>query len=411
MTRALTYPQAAFGIALSQLRHDRLRTVLAVVGVALAVLSTTLLASVGFGVVDTGQQKFDQSGRDLWITGGPVEIAPGTVGGFQSSLTDAHGLAENISAQPGVKTAVPMSFQTLYVGADRSDLRTVLAVGVPAGASRSVSIQGGRGFSGSEHYSGGAYNGSLSRELIVSPQVRERMGLDVGDDVHVGGTLVGARDRQYEVVGVSSTFTQFLGAPTVVLPLAELQTLTRTAHQDRAALITVDVREDASVSAVESDLQAAYPEYDVRTNQEQLRTVLENQLVVIAAGVTLVVLAVLTGLALTVNLLVLLVYQQRETIAALRAIGMAATPLVGALALQGLVMGLVGGALGLAATPLLAHALNLIAADVVGFSGLVQTPRVVYYVGAGIAVVVACVSATVAAWQVTRIEPLEQLRG
>lgn len=411
MNRAITYLQAAVGISLSQLRYDRLRTVLAVVGVALAVLSMTLLASVGFGVIDTGQQKFDQSGRDLWITGGPVEIAPGTIGGFQTSLTDAHSVSANISAHPDVRTAVPMSFQTLYVGTNQSNLQTTLAVGVPSGASQAVSIQSGEGFSrGDSHYADGSYNGSLSREVIVSPQIAQQRHLEAGDELNVGGTLSAAHNNRYEVIGISPTFTQFLGTPAVILPLAELQTLTNTAHNDRAALITVDVREGANVSAVEADLQATYPEYDIRTNQEQLQTVLEDRIVIIAAGATLVVLAVLTGLALTVNLLLLLVYQQRETIAALRAIGVSATALVGALALQGLILGLLGGGLGLAVTPLFAWALNAVAADIVGFTGLVQTPTVVYYLGASIAVGVAFISATAAAWRVTQIEPLQQLR-
>lgn len=398
------------GLALAQLRYDRLRTVLAVIGIALAVVSTTVLASVGFGVIDTGQQKFDQSGRDLWITGGPVEITPGAVGGFQSSLTDAHAVAENISSHPDVDTAVPMSFQTLYVGSNESELQTILAVGVPGTGGESVAITNGRGFTNArQHYADGAYNGSFQEEVIVSPQAADQLAVDVDEEVHLGGTLVGARNQQYTVVGVSPTFTQFLGAPTIVLPLAELQTLSQTARQDRAALITVDVRDGVEVGAVERELEAEYPNYDVRTNEEQLQSVLEEQVVVIAAGVTLVALAVLTGLALTVNLLLLFVYQQREVIAAIRAVGVSATPLVLALGIQGLILGVLGGTIGLAVTPFFAAVLNGVAAGVVGFTGLVQTPQVVYLVGAGIAGIVAVVSAIVAGWRVTRIAPLGQL--
>lgn len=411
MIRPLIYLRLAWDLAVAQLRHDRLRTVLAVIGIALAVVSTTLLASVGFGVVETGQQKFDQSGRDLWVTGGPVEIAPGTVGGFQSSLTDAHAVAANLSKHPDVKTAVPMSFQTLYVGTNESTLRTILSVGVPGTGGNSVNIQAGRGFTApNQHYADGTYNGSLSREVIISPQTARQLQVDVGDRIHLGGTLVDARDTQYTVVGISPTFTQFLGAPTVVLPLAELQTLTQTARQDRAALITIDVRDGADVNAVEQNITATYPGFNVRTNEEQLQTVLEEQVVVIAAGVTLVVLAVLTGLALTVNLLLLLVYQQREVIAALRAIGVSSAPLVGALGIQGLLLGVIGGGVGLASTPLLAGLLNAIAADVVGFTGLVQTPALVYWIGGGIAGGVALLSALVAGWRVAAIPPLSHLQ-
>lgn len=80
-------------LTVAQLTHDRTRTVLAVLGIAFAVLATTLLASVRYGVVETGQQKFDDSGRDLWMTGGPVQLAPGSVGGFKNSVTNAHAVS------------------------------------------------------------------------------------------------------------------------------------------------------------------------------------------------------------------------------------------------------------------------------------------------------------------------------
>lgn len=35
-------------------------------------------------------------------------------------------------------------------------------------------------------------------------------------------------------------------------------------------MITITVRDGADVEAVRDDLQAAYPAYDIRTNEEQL---------------------------------------------------------------------------------------------------------------------------------------------
>ena len=71
--------RASVGLAAAQLRHYRVRTLLAVFAVTLAVLSTTLLASVGVGVLETGQQKLDAAERDLWITAGPAQLGPGGV--------------------------------------------------------------------------------------------------------------------------------------------------------------------------------------------------------------------------------------------------------------------------------------------------------------------------------------------
>lgn len=411
MTRLRTRLEAAFGIALATLRHDRTRTILAALGIALAVLATTLLASVGAGVVETGQEKFSSSGRDLWVTGGPVQFAPGSVGGFEASIRDSHRVANEIGSHPSVRIAAPMAFQTVYVGTSPDNLSRVVGVGVPFAAEGTISVTKGSTFSdhGDPHYANGSYDGPLTKEIIIDPQIADRFGVSVGDTIHVGGTLQGATRNEYRVVGISPTFTRFLGSPTVTLHLSELQTMTQTAYNDEAAMITVQLEDGANPEAVERDLQTQFPQYDVRTNQEQFRAVLENKAVVIAAGSALVVLAVIAGLALTINLLALLIYQQRDTIAALRAIGLSTLPLVGAFAIQGVVLGVLGGAVGLAATPLFAVVLNRIAASVVGFEGLVQTPPMVYVAGGGIAVVVGTIAAVVAGWRVASVDPNERL--
>lgn len=401
--------RAAVGIALAQLRRDRTRTALAVTGVVLAVLAATLLGGVGFGVVETGQQKFDQSGRDLWMTGGPLRISPGSVGGFQPGITDAHGLSDDLSAREDVRTAVPLSFQTVYVGANESSLSTMVAVGVPS--SNGVRLTAGDGFTkgGRAHYAGGSYDGEMTREVVLDPQTADRLGVGVNDTVHLGSTVVGAREHAWRVVGVSPTFRQFLGTGAATVPLSELQSMTGTAREDRAAMLTIDVVDGADPAAVASDLQSEYPNYDVRTNREQLQAVLEQKALVIASGLTLTVLAVIAGVALTVNLLLLLVYQQRRTLAAVRAIGVSGTTLVAITAVQGLAIGLLGGAIGVALTVPLARGLSELAAMLVGFDGLVQTPPLVLAGGGALAVIVGVLSAAVAGYRVAGVDALEQL--
>jgi putative ABC transport system permease protein len=405
-------PRAVVGLVAATVRHERARTVLAVLGVALAVLATTLLGSVGYGVVETGQEKFDSSGRDLWVTGGPVRIAPGGLGGFQSQLVDAHGVAGNITAREDVQTAVPLSFQTVYAGTDPDDVETYLAVGVPGAGGSSVQVTEGQGFTrgGAVHYAGGTYSGNFTHEAMVDPRTRASLNASVNGTLYVGGTVLGAADHPYEVVGITPTFSRFLGAPTVVVPLSELQTMTGAARADRATMITVDLVDSADPAAVATELEAEYPSLQVRTNQEQLQSVVAQRALVVVAGGALVVLAVLGGLALTVNLLSLHVYQQRRTLAAVRATGISARTLVGIVAGQGVVIGAFGGLLGVALTPPAATALNAVAYRVVGFEGLVQTPEWALIAGAGIALVIGTLSAAAAGWRVARSDPLAALR-
>lgn len=401
---------AAVRIAARQLGHYRVRSALAVVAVALAVLSTTLLAGVGVGVLVTGQEKLDAAGRDLWVTGGPVRLVPGSAGGIQTGISDAHGTATAIEARDDVAKAVPIAFQTVYAGTDPGELRTLVAVGVRGGGP-SIAISRGTGLQGGDvHYADGTYDGPMTREVLVDERTAALFHLEPGDSLYVGGTVSNARANRATVIGVSPTFSRFVGAPTVVMRLSELQTLSGTAGRDRASLVTVTVAPGADPTEVAADLEAAYPAYEVRTNREQLEAVLAARAATIAAGTTLVVVAVLSGVALTANTLALSVHHQRRELAALEAAGVAPGTLVGVLGAQAGLVGLLGGLLGLAATPLAARAVDVVALRIVGFSGLVRTPTWVFLVGLGVAVGISLVGATVAGWRVTRISPLSHLQ-
>ncbi|UPV98936.1 ABC transporter permease [Halorussus gelatinilyticus] len=411
--RPLTKLRAVLGITVAQLTHERTRTVLAIFGIALAVLSTTLLASVGYGVVETGQQKFDASGRDLWITGGPVQLAPGSVGGFENTLTNAHGIARNLTAREDIRTAEPMAFQTVYVGTNPDDLQTIVGVGVRGtGSSGSAQITRGAGFTGPDrHYAGGSYDGKMTREILIGPRTANLLNVSVGDTIHVGGTVVSARQNEFTVIGISPTFSRFLGTPSVTLRLSELQELTGTTQTDPATMITIDLRSGVDTAAIEQELQQKYPQYDVRTNREQLQSILADKAVVLASGLVLVILAVLAGVALTANLLALLVYQQRQQLAAAKALGISSSVLIGTAASQGLLLGLLGGAVGLGITPFAGAGLNMVAARLVGFEGLVQTPDLVFGIGAVVAVGIGMIGSLVAGWRVGRVQPLTHLES
>ena len=400
---------AAVGLAGAQLRHDRTRTLLSVAGVALAVLAATLLAATGIGVLETGQERFAAADRDLWITGGPVEFAPGTVGGVQNSIRDSHRLADELSAREDVDTAAPLLFQSVYVRAnDSEEYRTVAAFGVPSAAG--VRVTEGREFRGDPHYAGGAYDGPMTHEVLVDRRTADLLGVGVGDRIEVGGTVAAAREHEFRIVGISPTGGQFLGAPTVTIPLSELQAITGKTGSDPATLVTVTTSERASVERTGAEIGRAYPDYDVRTNAEQLRATVERQAVVLAGGASLVALAVLAGVALSLNALLSMVVQGLESYAALQALGTSTTTLALVALVQTLVVGALGGLVGLGLAVPLAAGLNRAVRALVGFAGVVQlTPRVLA-LGGGVALGVGLTSGLVAAGYLARIEPLAVLR-
>ena len=402
--------RAAVGLAAAQLRHHRVRTALAVAAVALAVLSTTLLASVGVGVLETGTERLDAADRDLWMTGGAVRLAPGTVGGIENRIQGSHRLAAELDAREEVRAAVPIAFQIVYVGSTPTDLQTIVGVGVTGGGP-ALQLTEGPGFEGGDvHYANGTYDGPMTREVVIDERTAALFDVGVGDTLYVGGTVANARRNAYTVVGISPTFSRFVGTATVAVPLSELQTLTGTTRTDPASVITITLVEGADVEAVRAELERDYPGYAFRTNAEQLRTMFRERAVLLASAVTLVGLAVVTGVVLTANALALLAFQQRAALGALKAGGVSAGTLVAVVGAQGVLLGAAGGLVGVALTPPLGLALSVLAERVVGFGGLVRTPAWVYVAGFGIAVVMGTVASAVAGWRVARLSPLRALR-
>lgn len=408
--RVLSRLRAVTDIALSQLRYNRMRTVLAIIGIGLAVLSVTLLGGVGIGVVETGEEQFDASGRDLWVTGGPVQIAPGTVGGFENTLVDAHSVAESIEKRDDVQTAVPMAFQTVYVSTDGDDWETLVGVGAPARGG-SVQVTNGTEFQQQDiHYANGTYSGPMTHEVIIDARTAELLNVSVGDSIYVGGTISSARANRFKIVGVSPTFSRFLGTASVTVHLSELQEVTGTTATDRASLITVSVAESASPAAVATEIESAHPSYDVRTNREQLTATLERQAVLLASGGSLVVLGVLAGITLTANLMVSVVYQQRREFAALKALGSRTSTLIGVVVVQAFILGTLGGIVGVAATLPLVELLNVAANAIVGFEDVVRTPQWLLRAGVVIAIPMSLLGSGLAGWQIASLSPDEGLR-
>jgi len=403
--------RAAVGLALAQLRHARVRTALSVCGVALAVLLMVLLAGLGYGVVDAGSEGIAFLDQDLWVTGGPVELAPTSVGGVENRLTGAHAVADDIESRPAVESAVPLSFQSVYVarsGPGREDYRTV--VGVGAGEGALFIVQRGREFQQSDvHYANGSYDGPRTDEVVVDQGTASLLNVSVGDTINAGATIADARENEFMIVGISRTYSTFLGTPTAAFHLSELQAISGTTGTDRASLVTVTLSPGADGAAVQRDIERTYPDLTVRTNRQQLQAVLGGQAAVLGGAVTLVALAIVAGIALVVNVLALLVHQQREELAALKAAGVSGRTLVGMVAGQGVLIGALGAALGLAATPPLVALLNRVTERLTGFPDLVDAPLWVLAAGGSLALVMGVVGAVVAGWRVARIRPLEHL--
>ncbi|WP_137290202.1 ABC transporter permease [Natronorubrum halophilum] len=413
LRRAATRTRAVFGLAFAQLRRSPGRTALTVFAVMLAVLSVTLLASLGVGVVETGEDGLENAGRDIWISSDPIDPS---ASGTENPIVGAHGVSADIAERDDVSSASPIAMHDVYIGSDADDLERTSAVGVPQTHDEFGFEEGGGfetelNFSEGEHLDGERPTEPTTEEIVLDPNTAEELDVSVGDTVYLGTSRETARDHEFTVVGIAAYYSQYLGSDAEAVPLTDLQAIAGTSGTDRATFVTASVEDDADADAVGAELDDEYAAYDVRTSDEQVGAMVEEQPLVLASGATLVGLALVGGIVLTVNLFALVAYQQRDELAALRAIGLSRWVLAGTIGAQGLVIGLLGGIVGLAATPLLAIGLNHLASTVAGFESLLQTPPEVYALGLVLAVVVGTIVALVTGWHAGRYARLEQLEG
>jgi len=401
---ALVRMRAVLGLALAQLRRAPGRTVLTVAAVALAVLSVTLLASLGAGVVDKGEEGLEQADRDLWISNDPIDPA---ASGAENPIVDSHSVAANLRQREDVRTAAPVAMHELYVGTDRSDVQRIPAVGTRR-THEGFDFQSGEGFVlDEEDYAAADPHEPTRNEIVLDPRTAESLGVGVGDQLYVGSSR--ATLHEVTVIGTSSHYSQFLGSPAATVPITDLQAMTGTAGTDRATFVMADTTSDADPDAVRDDVAEAYPTYDVRTGDQQVEKMLQERPLVLASGATLVGFAILGGAVLTVNLFALVAYQQRDELAALRAIGLSRGVLAGTIGAQGLVIGVLGGLVGVAATRPIAAGLNRLAERIVGFEALLQTPPEIYVAGLALAVGLGTAVALVTGWQAGRYAKVEHL--
>jgi putative ABC transport system permease protein len=376
----------------------------------MAVLASVMLVTVGVGVIETGQEKFTQSGRDLWVSGGPVELRPGSVGGFENSLIDSHTVEREMEARDDVETANPLIFQTLYISTNQSDFETVVGVGASTQGPSVNFVEGGGIEEGDTHYANGTYEGPMQHEVIIDERTANQYNLSVNDSVYLGGTLASANENEFRVVGISSTYSQFVGAPTVVMPPSEIQEITGTTASDRATMMSVQVAEGYEARETAERLQADYPDYTVRTNREQLEATLQDKAVIIASGTGLAVMAVVAGILLLLNLQLSFVYRHRETFGALTAIGTSRWSLVVVVLVNTLTIGLVGGLLGVGLSVPSVWVVNEVAALLSGFTGVVSVSRPILLGGFVVSTAVSLLGGVGAAVYLGRVEPLRYLR-
>ena len=363
-------------LAAATLRRHRVRTILAVLGVA---VSAALLLDMV--MLSTGMR---ESFRGFLLREGfQLRVSPKGTLPFDSEATigGAARIVRTLESSPAVETVSPVLGAQLYVlrpaadgsGAD-SAVATSFALGVVAGKQGDYELLEGA-------------HATAPDRLVVSAAFLRATGARLGDTLDAAAgfdpQLRSYLGRGRLVVAGRGRF-HYTAADQVVaaVPLATLQRLGGAERADRVSLLMVKTRPGADVDAARRWIETQLPTVTAISTETALRQVDERlsyfrQLAFILGAISLVV-----GFLLVTTLVTVSVNERLGEIAVLRAIGVSRLHVVQQIVLEGFALNLAGALLGLALGLVTARYLNAILSDFPGlpaaFDFFLFQPRAAY---------------------------------
>ena len=246
-------------------------------------------------------------------------------------------------------------------------------------------------------------------EVLLSERAASALGVSAGDTVEASGDARFPAPERYVVraiyrpmadpveVGRDSRYAHF-----------HADDLERLANAyDRVQRVVVRVKDPARVNAVRDGLRASGLPFDAYTSEELARHTSGTFEVIARFQQAIAWLALATGAVFLVTLMVLKVEERRRELAALTLIGISRRTILTGLALESVVVALLGGALGVGIGLLASRAINAY------FRAYYRTDLVfssvspdVALLAVGVALPIGVAAAAVAAWRLLRSRAL-----
>lgn len=326
---------SGLGWGLKSLIRQRLRAVLAVTGITISAAMLLDMVMLSGGI----ETSFAEL---LLVKGYQIRLTPkGTLPFDTETTLDRVGdIVERLRRDTAVESAGAVLATSLY-GRKGDSLVTLVGYGIQPEAQGLYQVQQGRDLTPHD-----------TLGVLLSAPVAGLLAAGIGDTVSLVGRLdpqvAGAAvSRRLVVRGIVRWVYDYRGQPSVGTVLPVMQTLATGKPADRASLLLVKVRSDAAVPPVAARLRQEFPRLEVYSVADLVkffnqRLVYFRQLSYILATMSLIVtvLLITTLLTITVN-------ERLGEIATLRAIGISRSTVVRQVLIEGAVITVVGGAIGI----------------------------------------------------------------
>jgi len=406
LRRAVARLQLSGHLVRQRLRHTApRRTVLAVVGVALAVGLFVTVSGVSVALATEGSVV--SSDVDYWITpeGTSSTTLPVSVGGPR--FGEVHSVATRLSETAAISYASPVAVDVLRVTHNGTG-EYVILVGVIAHPDLSVAgVSAAPLTPGDPHYANGTYEGPWTGELVLSTGASDLLNATHGARLQLQAQR-GSQNRSLAVAGVSAGGTTGLGSvPVGLLHLAELQALTGATTGDTADQILV-ATDDVGVR---DDLAGVYSNSNVVARSDSGLNRLTESSVALALATAGFLVSLVLGVLFVATTLGLEVQTDRNLWATFSALGFSRWSRALLILFQTLLLGVAGGVLGLLLGRGGVWVANVALTSMVAGTTVAVFPPAFIAVGLLLAVGIALFTTPYLVWLTARGNTIEALRN
>jgi putative ABC transport system permease protein len=304
------------GLVAGNIWAKKARSIGLAFAVAIAVMTVVTLSAVSSSLESSAAAVLTIGKADFTVAQKGVSDI------ITSSIDDTQ--AARVKATPGVRSSVGV---LVYFEKLSPSNPLFLEVGIPPSDLTSFGVQ---------VLAGHSFAPDATHQVMLGWKAAQNFGDHVGSRFHTNGTT-------YTVVGIYSTGISFadLGA---MFPLPTLQAYNRSAGS--VTLIFVKTDSGYSIPRVESQITRTNPELTTIRTETQFGRADRNLQFLEAAATGSTVLAIAIGAIIVGNAMLLSLFERTREFGLLRAVGWSRRRLVDLMLGEGLLLGLIGVAVG-----------------------------------------------------------------
>ena len=373
-------------LAWNNLLHDRIRLVVSIVGVSVAISLICIQGGMFLGAVETGARLPRRADADIWV------VSDKTVTG-EFSVTMPERKMYQALGVPGVERAGRLLIgQSIWRFADGRQ-EPVFVIGCETGYDW-LGVHA-------------AFDPAILHDRAVLLDQRETTRLGSGGRNLGVGDLAEMRGYRAQVAGFSPDLNAFAVTPYVVCDHETARNYLGVAN-DQTTFVMIKCRSGADVSHVKADLQRRLSDVEVLTRDDFADRCWKYWVINTGMGMALILsaaLAFVVGTAVVGQTMLSSVLTKLREFATLKALGFGNGFVFGVVGLQTVIVALIGYAIGMAATAAVARW-----AGDLGNAVVIRTPPLLVWGMGPVAVLMSLMAGLAAAARAMLIPPAKVFR-